>query len=159
MLKKVKTLTLSQQLAWAGFICFLLSLILPAFQMMLFGQVTFEGWRALLISLVCWVDKESFSLDGIRFLFEGLSGFWNVIFVIVPLVLMRSPMPRRICQLMIASALGLVVAISSSWALSDVIEHFEVGFWVWLAGYVLLIMAVLTAYFAKNMTLGQHTQG
>jgi|GEM_PF-2577718 len=147
MCSKIQKLSRSQQLAQAGLGCFLLSLMLPAFQMTMFGQeVTFAGWRAWGSSLAFALDGDNLSRDGVKYIFLGVSGLLNLVFVMMPVALMRTVRRKQLFQLSLATASGLILAVLSPWVLFDLITHLSVGFWLWILGYVLVMAAVIMAY-------------
>jgi hypothetical protein len=118
--------------------CFIASLLLPAFDLPLFGKVvTIRGWQATAAGL----DLLTRASDPRGFLL-GASAVANLVFIAAPLLLWRAPSRRSVLLLMLASVAGLLLALAAPHLL-DRPPLIRSGYPVWIAAHVLLLAALI----------------
>lgn len=139
-------------LAVAGLLLFLASLLLPAVRVVvLSGPVEFNGLQASAWAVGLGIGSLAHSENmhtptNPKHLLLGAVGLLNFLFLIAPFAL-RTPVLNKLVSRLLAagSMLGIALGILAPVALVDFPVTPMIGYFSWLLGYILLMVAIFIA--------------
>jgi uncharacterized membrane protein YuzA (DUF378 family) len=127
------------KLATLGLICLLISLAIPSIKLLVFQKpIDFYGFNATAsaIGLMCSSPVK------IKYVVLGVAGISNIIFLLTPLVLLKSANRKSLLLLNVFALIGFAFAVAAPSMVADLRPTLLAGYYVWLAGYILQILAI-----------------
>ena len=133
-----------------GLACLIISLLLPAIQTKVLGSPTvFMGWQAMVWAFFIGADTFSDLLkihtwEAIKLLALGISAMLNIVFVGVPVVLIRGTSTIWIWRtLTLVSLAGFLLATMAPLNIAYIHSSTLIGYYVWIFAYLMLMLALV----------------
>ena len=159
----LRTDRISRRMAysWLALALLAASLALPSFEFTFMGSTSLvSGWAAAWFGMLGAIEGIAHLLSG-----EAMTDFWaflvagsgailNLIFLAAPVMLRKRVVTRRSLTILgVLAGVGFALGCASSLLFADAVEHFLIGYQLWLCAYLALGAAILAAW------LGDRPQG
>ena len=145
------------QIALSGLLCFVISLPLPAVRVIIFSSpADVAGWQAMasavgLGAAACFHIFESHTWNDVRLALLGIAGSSNLAFIALPVALHRRFYGIAVLRWFGAvSAIGVMLAAVAPFAFEKTLPKLLIGYYIWLLGYGLLLVAVILAWIEQR---------